>query len=42
MSAFYNVESLKTIAKKEIPAGSRLARIIFKKDRKTGEEKDSK
>lgn len=42
MSAFYNVESLKTIAKKEIPATMRLARIIFKKDRKTGEEKDSK
>jgi len=42
MSAFYNVESLKVIAKKEIPATMRLARIIFKKDRKTGEEKDSK
>lgn len=42
MSNFYNVESLKVIAKKEIPATMRLARIIFKKDRKTGEEKDSK
>ena len=42
MANFYNVESLKTISKKETPAGNRLARIIFKKDRKTGEEKDSK
>ena len=42
MSAFYNVESLKTISKKEVPATMRLARIIFKKDRKTGIEKDSK
>lgn len=42
MSAFYNIESLKTISKKEVPAGNRLARIIFKKDRKTGIEKDSK
>ena len=42
MTSFYNVESLKTIAKKEVPAANRLARIIFKKDRKTGVEKDSK
>lgn len=42
MANFYNVESLKTISKKETPVGNRLARIIFKKDRKTGEEKDSK
>lgn len=42
MSNFYNVESLKVIAKKDVPATMRLARIIFKKDRKTGEEKDSK
>lgn len=40
--SFYNIESLKAISKKEIPAHNRLARIIFKKDRKTGEEKDSK
>ena len=42
MTAFYNVESLKVIAKKDMPAMHRLARIIFKKDRKTGVEKDSK
>ena len=42
MSEFYNVESLKTISKKEVPATMRLSRIIFKKDRKTGTEKDSK
>ena len=42
MSSFYNVESLKTISKKEVPAANRLARIIFKKDRKTGEEKESR
>lgn len=42
MSAFYNVESLKVISKKEVPAANRLARIIYKKDRKTGIEKDSK
>lgn len=41
-NAFYNVESLKTISKKEVPAMNRLARIIFKKDRKTGIEKESK
>ena len=42
MTSFYNVESLKVIAKKDVPASNRLARIIFKKDRKTGVEKDSK
>ena len=43
MSAqFYNVESLKVISRKEVPATMRLSRIIFKKDRKTGVEKDSK
>ena len=42
MSEFYNVESLKTISKKEVPATMRLSRVIFKKDRKTGIEKDSK
>lgn len=42
MSAFYNVESLKTIGKQEVATGNRLARVIFKKDRKTGEEKESK
>lgn len=42
MSEFYNVESLKVISKKEVPATMRLSRVIFKKDRKTGIEKDSK
>lgn len=42
MSEFYNVESLKVISKKEVPATMRLSRFIFKKDRKTGIEKDSK
>lgn len=41
-SQFYNVESLKIISKKEVPATMRLSRVIFKKDRKTGIEKDSK
>ena len=42
MTSFYNIESLKIIAKKEVPAANRLARIVLKKDRKTGVEKDSK
>lgn len=42
MSAFYNVESLKTISRKEVPELNRLARIIYKKDKKTGIEKESK
>lgn len=42
MSNFYNIESLKTISKKEVPATMRLARVIYKKDKKTGIEKDSK
>ena len=45
MTSFFNVESLKNISKKEIPAGNRLARIIFKDVKKNGvviETKDSK
>lgn len=45
MTSFFNVESLKTISKKEVPAGNRLARIIFKDVKRNGvvvETKDSK
>lgn len=44
-ASFYNVESLKTIAKKEVPEGNRLSRIVFKDVKKNGvvvESKESK
>lgn len=42
MPQFYNVEALKAISKKEVPEGFRLARVIYKTDKKTGIEKESK